>query len=129
MNSETLFMVGSVALFILSIGLLQEVCRIGLVKKRENGEDVSWGFLPSILIVIPCVIPQLAIIVIIFSISKLYLMGCDVRLCLFMPRELTTPLEKINKLKRLEQMAKHLKEKNDKIVQDLKNQKPEEPKK
>ena len=69
-------------------------------------------------------------------------MGCDVKLCLFMPRELTTSLETINKLKRLERieesnkserekLAKELndKEKQIKDQQALETKKPDEPKK
>lgn len=117
--------IGSLALCVMSFGLFQELQRNIIIKKRENGEDASWGLTHSLLAYLISIFVPTAIVTILYSIFCLYRMGCSVKLCLWMPRELSASPEDLNKLKRLKNRAEKIQEAREKIAQDLKDKKQE----
>ncbi len=93
---EGLRLLAGFVLFFLSMGLFQELSRNLIIYKREKGEDISWGFVAS-LITFFMSLPPFAIVTILYSIISLYKMGWDVKLCIWMPIEFRTPQGNKNK--------------------------------
>ncbi len=116
-----MYELGRWVLFFISLGLFQELNRNLIIKKRADGEDASWGFGMSMLAFVVSIFPISAILTILYSLYGLHQMGCDAKLCLWMPAEFNMTRAQIREIEKLKKKLVA-----DKMQRDIQTEKDKE---